>query len=396
MNRKSLIVTLTITLVAALAAGQAIAQVSNASGQAGGLNVQTAGAVTKATVQGDPAAGRAHVDFVNAKGLDLPRSIRPGDQLKAFQSPLNLGVAGSSAGAKGTGVKNQTFLGTPSAASALAGADALVQPQEFGTSGHPFNTARVDTWNLAASDDYPNSPAGKLFFNIGSGSYVCSASLIKRGIAVTAAHCVAAYGQNQFYNNWQFVPGYRWGSAPFGVWSVQTAFILTKYYNGTDNCAVYGVVCPDDVAILVLAPQNGYLPGTSTGWFGYGWDGYGFAWSITQITQLGYPVGLDWGLFMERNDSYGYVDGSLSYNTIIGSLMTGGSSGGPWLVNHGIRPYLNGTTPGYASDPEVVVGVTSWGYTDPSIKEQGAAPFTSGNITVLVGVGCSIFPANCS
>jgi hypothetical protein len=36
-----------------------------------------------------------------------------------------------------------------------------------------------------------------------------------------------------------------------------------------------------------------------------------------------------------------------------------------------------------------VVGVTSWGYIDPTIKQQGASPFTSGNITRLVEAACA-------
>ena len=103
----------------------------------------------------------------------------------------------------------------------------------------------------------------------------------------------------------------------------------TKYYNGTDNCAQYGVICPDDVAVITLNPRSGRYAGYYTGWFGYGWNGYGFnASSQALISQLGYPVALDGGLLMERNDSQGFVSTSLSNNTIIGSLMTGGSSGG--------------------------------------------------------------------
>ena len=169
---------------------------------------------------------------------------------------------------------------------------------------------------------------------IGANSFVCSASLIKPGIVVTAAHCVANYGQSQFYSGWTFVPAYNNGSAPYGTWTAASATILTKYYIGTDSCAQFGVICPDDVALLTLNPQSGSYAGNAAGWFGYGWDGYGFnASSQALITQLGYPVALDGGLLMERNDSQGFVAPSLSNNTIIGSLMTGGSSGGPWLVN---------------------------------------------------------------
>lgn len=45
-----------------------------------------------------------------------------------------------------------------------------------------------------------------------------------------------------------------------------------------------------------------------------------------------------------------------------------------------------------------MVGVTSWGYIDNSLsgpKQQGASPFTSGNITILVDTACANFASRC-
>ncbi len=164
---------------------------------------------------------------------------------------------------------------------------------------------------------------------------------------------------------------------------------MTSYFNGTDPCTTAGVVCANDVAVIRLTAQGGAFPGTSTGWYGYGFGGYGFtAGRLTHITQIGYPVCLDNGLLMERNDSHGFTNAAQVNNTIIGSLMCGGSSGGPWLVNFGIRPALTGTTAGTASATNVVVGTTSWGYTSTAPKQQGASPFTSGNIVPLLNSAC--------
>src|SRR5436190_1748141 len=169
----------------------------------------------------------------------------------------------------------------------------------------------------------PYRPSGKLFFNIGASTYLCSASLIKPGIVVTAAHCVANFGASQFYSNWHFVPGYRNGVAPFNNWTAASATILTSYFNGTDSCSVAGVVCQDDVAVLVLNTIAGAYPGTTIGWYGYGVNGYGFtaaATPLTHITQIGYPVCLNNGEYMERNDSQGFKSVPDSSNTVIGSL----------------------------------------------------------------------------
>ncbi len=286
------------------------------------------------------------------------------------------------------------FVGAPAAS------EGGIAPQDYGTNNHPFSTAKADlsSGGVTPTNTYfPYRPAGKLFFNMGSATYICSASLIKRGVAVTAAHCVANFGQKQFYTNWQFIPGYRNGAAPYGTYTVARASLLSSYYNGTDSCYQSGVICTNDVAVLVLNTNpSGAYPGNSTGWFGYATGGYGFVNNQTQITQLGYPAGLDNGVYMERNDSSGFKNTTYSNNTIIGSNMDGGSSGGPWIVNFGIAPTLTGETNGSAPNRNIVVGVTSWGYTSTAVKEEGASAFTSTNITTLVNGACTAIPAACS
>lgn len=270
-------------------------------------------------------------------------------------------------------------------------------PQDHGLNYHPFTTVRADLGG-ATNKMVPYKATGKLYFLIGSNTYMCSASLIKNGVIVTAAHCVANYGEQQFYTGWQFIPGYRNGVAPFGIQTAYQAWILGSYYDGTDGCYVEGIICPDDVAVIIL----NYMPGTTkyvgkrTGFYAYNYDGYGFTPGLmSQITQLGYPAGLDYAAYMERTDSYGVTNTTYSNNTVIGSNMDGGSSGGPWLINFGKAPVLTGETNGSAPALNTVVGVTSWGYVDKSYKEQGASPFTSGNIVPLMSAACTSVPAAC-
>jgi V8-like Glu-specific endopeptidase len=333
-------------------------------------------------------------DFVNMRPMPLPLAAGPIDMAPSLK---DLGTPGSSRGAVGNGQTSPITLPLPTI-SDHDGEMEGPEPDEFGTSHQPFSTARADLLTAATNTQYPYRASGQLTFQKpnDNSTWYCSASMIKRGIVVTAAHCVANYGQSQFYHNWHFYPGRRSNTAPYGNWTVYQAWVKTAYLNGTDNCAQYGVVCPDDVATLILNPQSGNYVGSQTGWYAYGWNGFGFTNGLTHITQTGYPLCLDNGRLMERNDSQGVVSGSNSSNTIIGSLMCGGSSGGPWLNNFGIRPTLTGQIKGTAFNPNVVVGVTSWGYeTNQSVKQQGASPFTSNNITSLVTSACNSQPTAC-
>lgn len=355
--------------------------------------IRTHGGVTQITLP-ERAQHVAAIDFKNAKPMPLPRPVvAPPSMLDSlmYNARPALGVPGVAQGGAGDGRQRPVQLVAPIDLSQTG-----VQPQEFGSSNQPYTTSQVNAYGNNTQYYYPFRAAGKLFFNIGSATYLCSASLIKPGVVVTAAHCVANFGQRQFYSNWVFVPAYSNGSAPYGTWNGASATVMTSYYDGTDPCAVAGVVCQDDVAVIVLAPQGGSYAGNSAGWYGYGWNGYSYNPSgLALIDQLGYPVALDSGVYMERNESQGFVSASNSNNTIIGSLMTGGSSGGPWLVNLGMPPALSGTGFGNAASHNVVVGVTSWGYTDTTVKQQGASPFTSGNIVTLVNTVCGSTPAAC-
>jgi V8-like Glu-specific endopeptidase len=316
----------------------------------------------------------------------------------------------------------------------MADADKGVAPEAYGNyspqSIAPYTTARASATILgstptaaaAAVTSYPWRAAGKLYFNIGSAGYVCSASMIAPGLLVTAAHCVYEYGTNSaagWHTNFAFVPAQNTagGTPPYGTWTAITETIASSYYDGTDSCFTKGVVCNNDIAIITMAPNaSGQLPGNVVGWYGYGWNGYSFtpsfgAASLASITQLGYPVAFDSGMMMERNDGVGsyWSPGAGAKQTILGSAMTGGSSGGPWLVNFGTVPNVSSAASlGNSANSQVVEGVTSWGYTTVGHNTQGSSWFGqntefpnasyadshgvsrgAGNIGALVAAACT-------
>ncbi|SAK49794.1 Trypsin [Caballeronia temeraria] len=371
----------------AFAAAMAFGMATTAFAQ----QAQVRGAVTELLVPEQAARAAPDSSFATATPMLLPTpGFTPPTASEALpQAPsIDFGAAGSSRGGAGSGAQSAVRV-APELKAGPSMPDA--QTREFGTSGQPFNTARVAAQNNSTQSYYPFSPTGWLTYSTPSGGMRCSASLIKPGVVVTAAHCVALFGSSRLYSNFRFAPAYNNGVAPFGTWNVAGVWLMTSYYNGTDSCAQRGVVCQNDIAVLRIAPQNGVYPGARTGWYGYGWNGWGLnASKQTIISQLGYPQGLDYGVIMERNESQSYVASTFSNNTIIGTAMNQGSSGGPWLVNLGIGAVHNGMSFGSFPDRQMVVGVTSWGYNgNPAIKQAGASPFTSSNIVPLVNAACS-------
>jgi V8-like Glu-specific endopeptidase len=344
-------------------------------------------------------------DFIHARPMPLPEATMSEDAVHGLISSVqtehvNLGGSGLVPGSEGSGSRTEfapQFLGKPEVPeSDVLQPDITLRPEDEGTSNLPFTTVRADLYGLDTNTNYPYRAAGKLFFDITSKGYSwCSGSMIKPGVVVTAGHCAAEFGKKAFHSGWEWVPGYSDGSAPYGVWTVAEAYVLTSYYNGTDSCAQSGVICEDDVAVLVLNTQKSEYVGNTVGWFGY-WYGGGFtSGGLAQITQLGYPGGLNSALYMERTDSQGYTSSADSNNHIIGSNENGGSSGGPWVENFGLPAALTGETNGSFPNSNVIVGVTSWGSTSLAPKNDGAAPFTSGNIQTLLNVACSVFPGAC-
>ncbi|MCC2097262.1 MAG: trypsin-like serine protease [Hyphomicrobiales bacterium] len=312
--------------------------------------------------------------------------------------------------------------------------------QASGTSSRrwPYSTARVAVTGNAFPDIWPaqvpvaSRPyrlTGKLWARWGSSWYVCTASLIKKGVLVTAAHCVHDFGEGVagFADEVLWFPA-NWysGGGPFGSYAGTNWLVPTPYVNGTDTCDPNGpgVVCNNDIATVILEEKSGYPAGNNLGgWYGYGWNGYSYVDSpalgasrVASITQLGYPVAFDSGYQMQRNHSIGrflqtVVNGHFLKNTEMGSAMTGGSSGGPWLVNFGTVPNVNtnNASLGVAADPNIVVGVTSWGYITVGVNVQGASWFGqnfefpnanyggygAGNIGALVQATCLATPAAC-
>lgn len=107
-----------------------------------------------------------------------------------------------------------------------------------------------------------------MIFADGSGA-TCTASLISKGLLVTAAHCLAVYGEGSAKKatDVYFVPaqnkaGGSWSVAglnaagPYGAWRFSTYSVPTCYVNGTCSQQSVGAVGSNDVAVVQLAKNS--------------------------------------------------------------------------------------------------------------------------------------------
>jgi V8-like Glu-specific endopeptidase len=317
----------TVSLAAALVAGVCLI--------APGAKAQDDGAPPSARATG--AAARADVYWTpermkSAVPLDMPKATGPAKRVgeAAPKGKAQLHRGSPPTVDVGRNMERQLYVPDRNGASSRA------ETRDFATPGFFFTTSRV--FPDAATRAYPNRAAGKLFFSdtVHGGNFVCSASVIAPRLIVTAGHCVAHGSPNagvrHFHSNFLFVPAFRNGVAPFRQWNWVRA-------TTTNNWFLSGSV-PNlqDTAIIELADQNfggvSRRIGEITGWLG--------TWTLggrqlnNHITQIGYPCNLDSCARMQINNAPGIR--IVSNNLELGSLMSGGSSGGPWIQDHGVAP----------------------------------------------------------
>ncbi|MEO1013987.1 MAG: trypsin-like serine protease [Pseudomonadota bacterium] len=315
-------------------------------------------------------------------------------------------------------------------ASPLRASGSGFSTQAFGSGtdmfgGIPFTSRIVaqrpnSNTNSAPVDQAPYRQTGKLFMNFDGLFFVCSASVIRPGLVLTAAHCVHDFGQGEagFADEVFFQPARHNDDLPYGEWTVQRIIIPGVYFNGTDECVVTGIVCENDVAILVMdANEEGEEVGEVVGRYGLYQNDRGYTplgapdgQLAAHLTQVSYPQASFTGVRMIQAESVAIQDAETVFGpgadfnqVVMGSNMTGGSSGGPWIHNFGKNDGSTGT-PAVDSNRNRVAAVTSWGFIDDSIKLQGASRFGHNtafppngptNVRTLINFGCSFGPSKC-
>jgi hypothetical protein len=235
---------------------------------------------------------------------------------------------------------------TPARMRAAKAADKVLTPS--GAQAKPPRTAKA--WSsfevTTPYTDAPTSTHGKVFFTLGGVDYVCSGTALLSGnksVVWTAGHCVNE-GPGDFATEWAFVPAYKDGSAPFGVFAATDLLTTSAWGNGGDFSY--------DEGAAVVGPANGRSLTDAVG-------GRGIAFSYTRSQHYqshGYPAAppFDGERHWVCDSTLATSDSSASPATMgIGCDMTGGSSGGGWIVGsnlYSVNSY------GYSNQPNVMFG----------------------------------------
>jgi len=198
---------------------------------------------------------------------------------------------------------------------------------------------------------------GVVFILTPFGPGRCSGTAVNSpnySVVFTAAHCIREPGRRGEWLDlaWVFVPGYRYGQRPFGVFPARWVDTTKRWRTiGGEN---------SDVGAAVVRPNaRGKLLTKAVG-------GTGIAWSLParQVFDVhGYPATGPFNGETQRvcrqrpflgHDAFSFlIPGPL--NLAVDCFVTGGASGGGWTINGNV---LN--------------SVTNYGYEDDKSTDFGA------------------------
>ena len=198
---------------------------------------------------------------------------------------------------------------------------------------------------------FPNRVNGNIFFKSGGNDYSCSGSVVNtpaKHTVWTAGHCIVDPDTAAPSTEMVFIPGYRDGAAPFGIWPATKLEAPQGYVSsaaaGNSNEAL------DFGTFQVSANSSGQQLEGVLGGFGIGFNQT----REQTYTEYGYPGEFPY----DGNRLYSITSPHTGDDTTyfpatlqIASDFTAGASGGPYVVGTG-PTILSDDVYGYVGDPE--------------------------------------------
>ena len=195
--------------------------------------------------------------------------------------------------------------------------------------------------NFDSYQVFPYSTIGVLFFSQYDVDYRCSAASIGKDAVWTAGHCIHTGDGSE--DGWSedviFVPAYKNGEAPFGVWTAYNTWTKGSWYSSEDlRFDMGGAVLNTNSSGKMISQVVGnlgfsYNLSSEQLWFNFGYPTYT-------------PFDGKWQFIC--TGPFAYNDNNLNgpYPVGMGCDMTRGSSGGPWIKDFsgvaGSANFLNG------------------------------------------------------
>ena len=216
----------------------------------------------------------------------------------------------------------------------------------------PSNTSD-GSWNGTSSNanDEMARVTGRVYFAFGRSAYICSGSVIRDAnrtgysTVLTAAHCVYDQKRQVFASQWMFIPDfdvaptYTCANTFLGCWN-KLAIVTRSEFTSSRKLTTNAL--QHDWAFVVVG--GGGKTGTSQQLdvavnLTTGQTGLNLAASAqsndTTVTAIGYPAASPYD-----GKNLTYCQGPVGRDANTGNstyklscLMTGGSSGGPWVLN---------------------------------------------------------------
>lgn len=211
--------------------------------------------------------------------------------------------------------------------------------------------------------------AGKVFFSNSDGNFICSAAAINsksKSVVSTAGHCLHGGGAGgEWASNWVFVPGYKSGKKPKGMFAATNGFAMQDWvdngasptgFNRDFAFARLGKNAKRQTVVGAVG-GNGLTVG---GEYGLNLRIFGYPGNIAsgevQKTCVKKSEKVDWEGF--------------SFRAVAGCGFGGGSSGGPWVTGYNAK-----------TDVGQLRGITSFGPQDNSFI---ATPYFDKNVPNLL------------
>jgi len=165
---------------------------------------------------------------------------------------------------------------------------------------------------------------GALFEHDADGNHFCTASVVAspgRDLLITAAHCINGGKNGGYRQDIVFIPDYRDGREPYGVWVPAHLLVAPQWENSSDPAY--------DVGFIVLKPHDGKNIEEVLGANQLGIDpGYD-----NQVRVTGYPASQDAPVTCTGPTSK-QSESQLRFEC---DGFSGGTSGSPWVTHFDLR-----------------------------------------------------------